>query len=146
VAQSARQKGFASAEPETATTDGTNITCRFNIEQWTAAETPGTNVIAGTFVLGALSPGDYTLVVNVNSNEVKTLPFNVSIWGTRGHNNEPWIAGWGHPACNGKMRASGTPGGDSAAAMNSHANHACQQRAGRALLWASLATPHGPPF
>jgi hypothetical protein len=65
-------------EPGTATTDGTNITCRFNLEQWSGPETPGTNVIAGTFVLGAMNPGDYAIVANLSSNSVKTVPFSVS--------------------------------------------------------------------
>ncbi len=69
---------YRMVEPGTSTMDGTNITCRFDIEQWSGAETPGTNVIAGTFVLGALNPGDYAMVVNVSSNDVKTVPFSVS--------------------------------------------------------------------
>jgi hypothetical protein len=69
---------YRMVEPGTVTMEGTNITCRFNLEQWSGAEIPGTNVIAGTFVLGALNPGDYTLTVNVSSNDVKTVPFSVS--------------------------------------------------------------------
>ncbi len=65
-------------EPGTVNTDGTNIACRFNLEKWSGAETPGTNVLAGTFVLGALSPVDYTLGVSVSGTEVKTVPFSIS--------------------------------------------------------------------
>ena len=69
---------YRMVEPGTVSTGGTNFIGRFNLEQWSGSETPGTNIIAGTFVLGALSPGDYALIVNVSGNDVKTVPFSVS--------------------------------------------------------------------
>jgi hypothetical protein len=68
---------YRMAGPEAVEANGTNFTGRFHFEQWTGTETPGTNAFSGTFILGALNPGDYTLVVNVNSNDVKTVPFSV---------------------------------------------------------------------
>lgn len=59
-------------------TDGTHVTFNYYLEQWTGADMAGTNVLAGTCVLGVLNPGDYSVVVNVNSNDIKTVPFSVS--------------------------------------------------------------------
>ena len=69
---------YRMVERGTVNRDGTHFTCRFNIEKWSGPETPGTNAIAGTFVLGALKPGDYAIVMNVSSNDLKTVPFSVS--------------------------------------------------------------------
>jgi hypothetical protein len=68
---------YRMTDPETFESNGTNFTARFHLQQWTGAEKPGTNAFSGTFVLGALNPGDYAFEVNASNNEVKTVLFNV---------------------------------------------------------------------
>jgi hypothetical protein len=68
---------YRMTNPETFESNGTNFTGRFHLEQWTGTETPGKNAFSGTFVLGALNPGDYAMMVNGSGSEVKTVSFSV---------------------------------------------------------------------
>jgi hypothetical protein len=68
---------YRMTNPETFESNGTNFMGQFHFEQWTGTEMPGTNAFSGTFVLGALNPGDYAFVVNVSSSDIKTVSFSV---------------------------------------------------------------------
>lgn len=68
---------YRMAGSEAVEANGTNFTGRFHLEQWTGTEAPGTNAFSGTFVLGALNPGDYAIAANASGSDVKTVSFSV---------------------------------------------------------------------